>query len=227
MRAALQWALPFGRRAGVRAARVPAPDTSMPTQVPHAVPSVTGPLSFGELVRGAWYCPAFVDSGWSGWCGVRLPPFVWDEVGDGDWLVAMGTAPTRANPAAEDVAIGAALRTEEASVTGRALVDNGGDRGDRDVPRGVARWPPRARDRPQWRRRQSTPAAPGGLPAGIRAEPPPAARGEGSPTDGAMGAGRAGYRYAIVTRRHSRPGPHVTGRRSRRAAGAALRRQRG
>ena len=54
---------------------------------------------------------------------------------NGTVLVAGGATPAGADPAAEDVAVGAALLTEEAGATGRALVDAGAGRG---VPRRAA-----------------------------------------------------------------------------------------
>jgi hypothetical protein len=59
---------------------------------------------------------------------VRLPPFGRDEVGDGDRLVAMGTVATGTDAATEDVAVGAALGTKQASATGGTLVDHVGHR---------------------------------------------------------------------------------------------------
>jgi hypothetical protein len=71
-----------------------------------------------------------VDTGWFGSCAARLPPFGRDEVGDGDWLVAVGAGPAGADSATEALAVRTALLTEQACPTGRALIDDGDD-GDR------------------------------------------------------------------------------------------------
>jgi hypothetical protein len=55
-------------------------------------------------------------------CGVVLPPFGRDEIGDGHGLVAMGTVPTGANPAAEDATLSAALLADIPRLAGGALV---------------------------------------------------------------------------------------------------------
>src|SRR6266545_2887321 len=107
-------------------------------------------------------------------------------------LVAVRTRPTGPNPTAEALALRTALLAQQPGATARALVDDAGP-GDR---------------RRQRRERHRLPVAPGGLPTGVRAEPPTPARGERAPTAG------AGYRHAIVTVRgisHDAP-PVLTAR---------------
>ena len=45
------------------------------------------------------------------------------QLGEGDGIVAVGAETTQSKAAAEDVAVGAALLTEEAGVAGRARID--------------------------------------------------------------------------------------------------------
>src|SRR6266545_3294704 len=110
-----------------------------------------------------------------------------EEIGDGDGLVARWAEPTGANPSAEGVAVRAALLAERAGLAGGALVDGGRP--------WCAR---REQDRGQPLLGVADP--PGSLTAGIRAEASATGRAEAAAAD------RAGYRYAIVTRREIRHG---------------------
>jgi hypothetical protein len=125
-----------------------------------------------------------VPSFWGGRRGVALFPFVSNEIGDGHGFLAVGTEATRADPATEALAVRAALLAQGPYATRRTLVH-------RRCP-----W------RTRWERREQgwrgLPAAPGGLPAGGRAEAAPPHRAEAAVADRTEGAA---HRYAIVTRR--------------------------
>lgn len=103
---------------------------------------------------------------------VVSPPFRAEEISNGDRLVAMWARSAGADPAAEQVTVGAALLAEIAGRALGALVDDG-------RPRRAGR------ESRQWGR---VTLAPGGLAAGVRAEAAAADRVEAVPTDG------AGYR---------------------------------